>query len=477
MLICLILAFIATALATLTLIRFYALKLNQGHTTTAKCMNGTSPIKVQTRSGSFSLLGKLFNPMCSEPVAQVSLSSKDSSVEIRQVFCKDIEVLPFQAGPINFSDVLFANKPKSVFDENYSPLTYFMDGSIRVILTSVTTNLSSTVVEVCYFTNSNDYTRFLIAGANWRNYTTDADCNSTVITVDNNQSYEVSFNISKPSFVFLGIASTSAVHIDQIEVSALGHNISSFGAGSVKACKLNGDNMKCNFSLLSFDHESQDICIVAYEDSNSDGSYDYSNLTLTLPTPTEMSRKQYEIFGFSSLGVGALTLVLLSATVVVILKWIQSPWPCTQTRSRNETSRPISASHVQSLVTTYDPTINAQENTSTGTETAPVTQVDTTAGNLVVTPSNTKADFDKTSYPANNTISASCLRPPIQETEINNSLSKPSSPVVRSTVPIQERTPSLSPSMDDCNNSSEINSDSQKFGEAVSETTLQPPQQ
>ena len=207
-LICLIVA----ALVTLILTTFFALKLNHTHTATAQCINGTSSVKMQTRSGSFSLLGNISDPMCSEPVAQVSLSSKDSSLEIHQIFCKDMNVLPFQAGPINFSDVLLANEPKPVFNENFSPHTFFMDGSIQVILTNVTTNRSSTTVEACYLTNNNDYSRFLIAGVNWRNYTTGAYCNSTMITVDNGINYEVLLNISKPSFVFLGITSTTAVH-------------------------------------------------------------------------------------------------------------------------------------------------------------------------------------------------------------------------------------------------------------------------
>ena len=121
----------------------------------------------------------------------------------------------------------------------------------------------SRIVKLCLFTNCNDYNKFLTAGVNWKNNSMAADCNLTVVTVENDQSYIVSINISQPSFVFVGIASTTSVYIEQMKVNAMGHNISGFGTRTAKVCQLNGKDMKCSFSLLKVDGENQDICVVA----------------------------------------------------------------------------------------------------------------------------------------------------------------------------------------------------------------------
>ena len=464
-----------TVLATLFLATFFGVKLNHFNSATVKCINGTTPsVMIQTRSGSFSLLGNISNPMCSEPVAQVSLFSQDSSVEIRQIFCKylDSEMLPFKAGPIDFSDVSLADGPKPVFDENFSPLTYFMDGSIQVILTNTTTNLSSATVELCLFTNCNDYNKFLTAGVNWKNSSMATDCNSTVVTVENDQSYTVSINISQPSFVFVGIASIASVHIEQMKVNAMGHNISGFGTRSAKVCQLNGKDMKCSFSLLKVDGENQDICVVAYEDGNPDGTYDYSNLTFTLPTLSKKSRKQYKIFGYSSLGTSALTVVILSIIVAIVMKWIctRNSTQCMD-RYKSEASQ-ASLSNTKIVnhdrVTVHDTTINTEPNIPVCVETTPITQVDTTDGDLLVTSPGAK--IIKATDPASNPVG---IHTPIQES--THDLSAPSSPILRPTIPIQEGTQQLSPKFNvDDSKSSENNSDA-RFEEAVPETTLQCP--
>ena len=252
-----------------------------------------------------------------------------------------------------------------------------MDGSIQVILTNTTTNLSSATVELCLFTNSDDYNEFLSAGVNWKNSTMTTDCNSTAVTVENGRSYiAASINISKPS-----IASTASVHIDQMKVNAVGHNIPGYGANSAKVCQLNGKDMKCSFSLLKFNGENQDICLVAYEDVNPDSTYDYSNLTLILPTPAEKSRKQYEIFGFSSLGTSALTVVILSIIVAIVLiqKWICTRRP-TLNRSRSETNQAaplVATTATHNQVAAHADT--TQPNIASGAETTPVTQVDSSS--------------------------------------------------------------------------------------------------
>lgn len=281
-----------------------------------KCEEGTSSTRVYTRSNSYSLLSNTSNPMCSEPGIQVSLERKASSVDIFQGYCHNVEMQSSRAIR-NINDAALAGNPLPVCDENYLPQNYFINGSIYLTIANVSiSNSSSATICVCLFNKSSKYYNFLAAGEDWKKHVSNIDCNTS--RVGNNGSYAFSFDISKPTFVFLGVASTDHLHIQQLNFSATGYNISSPGDNAIKVCQLNGDHMSCSIGLQNFTSEkNQRVCLVAFEEGNPDNSYDYSNLTVILPKASEMSIKQ---FGIASIVTLFMFFLLLPITLVCLWK-------------------------------------------------------------------------------------------------------------------------------------------------------------
>lgn len=109
-------------------------------------MENHSPIKVaQSRSGTYSLLDSIASQdlLCyAKPLLHLSLNDGGSSVEIYQTPCQDIEIQPFLAH-YDFNDLPSAEGPRPLFDENFSPQNYFMNGIIEVQVINATSNSPS----------------------------------------------------------------------------------------------------------------------------------------------------------------------------------------------------------------------------------------------------------------------------------------------------------------------------------------------
>ena len=274
-------------------------------------------------------------PTCTNPLLQLSLTSTDSEsdVEVHQDYCRNI-----RTGLLNVTSDLFnltlADYPWPVFDENNPqselPQNYFTSGSINVTVSAnslVMVENESSSIEVCLFTDNCEYHNFLKAGSDWKNYTQNADC--CTVSVDDGGSTNVSlfFQISKPSFVFVGIAAptqlTNTAHLN-INFNAQGYRIFGFGKSSSKVCQLKGDDNElknCYFYLLNSTAETNEsICIIAYEEANSDGSFHYSNLTATLPTLAETSGKGL-ISVFESMFCLSVALSFISVFAALVLLW------------------------------------------------------------------------------------------------------------------------------------------------------------
>ena len=270
-------------------------------------------MNAESRSGSYSLLDIIHPDVaCIEPHIQVTMTSKESSVEIHQALCKDLEVKPFQT-EVDFDyPSTIDNEPIPAFDENYTPQNYFINGSIEIEIFNATTYNSSVIVEMCLFFNTDDYNRFLEARESWKNYTQAADCNSTAVKSNKETDIITFFNLTKPSFAFVGLASTGPLIIDQLKVNATGSMISSI-VGNSKICQLSDKQTTCT---AGFSLQNESICIVAYEEGNPDGSYDYSNLTLNFDQLNHNPFKQELMaYGVSSLVLLAILLVALIATI------------------------------------------------------------------------------------------------------------------------------------------------------------------
>lgn len=297
-----------------------------------KCVEGSSPTRVYTRSNSYSLLGSISYPVCFEPVVQVLLERKASSVDVFQDYCQDVEVQPSRAIR-SLNNASLVGNPLPVCDENYLTQNYFINGSIDVTIANVSiTNSSSATIYVCFFTESSKYYNFLMAGEDWKKHISKTDCKTS--GVENGGSYAFSFDISEPTFVFLAVASTAYLHLEQLNFSATGQNISSLGGNSIKVCELNGYHMNCSVGLQNYTAEkNQRVCLVAFEERNPDNSYDYSNLTVILPKVSEISIKDTKYFEIA-FAVTLVTFLLLLSTVTFVHLYL---WKCyKQKKGANE---------------------------------------------------------------------------------------------------------------------------------------------
>ena len=157
----------------------------------------------------------------------------------------------------------------------------------------------------------------------WKNYTKNATCNKVV--VKNGENHTISFNISKPTFVFLGMATTYPVQIVQINITATGRDISNLGKNSTKVCQLSGEDMTCSVTLLNNQLKNQSICIAAYEEGNPDGTYDYSNLTISLPNQVKHDnpyKLTLTVYGYMSLGV-IVTIIILTLLMFILVRVVK----------------------------------------------------------------------------------------------------------------------------------------------------------
>ena len=285
---------------------------------------------VQSRSGSYSILDTITSQdlTCyAKPQLLVLLEDRDSSVEIYQTLCENIETQPFHVN-YHFNDLPSAKGPRPLFDENFSSENYFMNGNMQVEIINATTTFPSRDIHLCLFSDYYEYNSFLTAGIKWKNHTESATACITVTAAKNDETNEmvnVLFNITEPTFAFLAMATTYPTQIDLINITAIGQDISSLSKNSTKVCQLNGEGETCNLSLPNKQlSKNQSICIVAHEEGNPDGTYDYSNITISTPNQVKHDnpyKMKLTIYGSVFLGIIVISLtVILIGTVVWKLK-------------------------------------------------------------------------------------------------------------------------------------------------------------
>ena len=283
------------------------------------CQTESTINATHSRSGSFSIVYTVTiqDLKCSaEPLLHLLLKDEGSVVEIYQTPCQGIETRPILTH-YNFSDLPSAERPIPLFDEDFSPQNYFMNGTIEVgIINATATVISDSInIDLCLFSDYYQYNIFLNAGIKWKNYTENAVCK--IVTSDE-PNHTISFNITKPMFAFLGMATTYPMQIDIINITATGQAISGPGKCSTKVCQLNGEAVTCNISLPNEQQlENGSVCVVAYEEGNPDGTYDYSNLTIGIPN-REMKRDNPYKLRFEIYGVVALLLLTIFMFVLIV---------------------------------------------------------------------------------------------------------------------------------------------------------------
>ena len=276
-----------------------------------------------SRSGSYSILDTVTSQdlKCSaQPLMHLSLKDEDSVIEIYQTPCQGIETRPILTH-YNFNDLPSTERSIPLFNEDFSPQNYFVNGAIEVGIINATATVTSDSIdiELCLFSDYYQYNIFLNAGIKWKNYTKNAVC-KTVTSDEPN--HTISFNITKPMFAFLGMATTYPMHIDIINITATGQAISDPGKNSTKVCQLNGETAICDIGLPNEQElENGSICVVAYEEGNPDGTYDYSDLIIGIPNEVKRDnpyKMRFKIYGFTSLGVVAILILALFMFMLIV---------------------------------------------------------------------------------------------------------------------------------------------------------------
>lgn len=91
------------------------------------------------------------------------------------------------------------------------------------------------------------------------------------------------FNISEPTFAFVGIAATGNLSIRNLTVTANGFELFGPGENSTEVCQLNGKHSICYFNLIN--NEMKEVSLIAHEARQAPGdAYDYSNLIIKFST-------------------------------------------------------------------------------------------------------------------------------------------------------------------------------------------------
>ena len=334
------------------------------HNKDAACYGVIPQVSVFTRSDAYSVLYSTSALTCLEkPIGiEVALHNEAASVEIYETLCESIEKRPFGkrwSNTVNIS----VSQPSPVFSEDFSSQNYFINGSIQIDMVDITTSSPSVGIELCLFMNNNDFQAFLTcsAGINWKKFIKNAECFlAQVKTGDNNST---TFLISEPTFAFMGIAAIGHnVSIRNLTVTTNGFELSSSGENSTEVCQLNGKHPTCNFDLINYERE--EVCLVAYEEGHSDGSYDYSNLTIKFTTKISV---RFWV-SLSMLLFIAVCIIILLCTVlikVIYKKW--NEYKCQSITPTEETQATVNKPTINTHTSADQPT-TSQTLTKRGTE-------------------------------------------------------------------------------------------------------------
>jgi hypothetical protein len=284
----------------------------------AACYSAVPQVSVHTRSDAYSFLYWISALSCfGKPIGvEVLLGNEAASVEIDQILCESIEKRHFQ-NTYNKSGInLSVNQPAPVFSEDFSSQNYFLSGGVQVDMVGITTIVLSVGVELCLFTNNDDFKAFLTAGANWRSFIGNAECH--LVRVKSGGSNSTIFRISEPTFAFVGIVTTgNNISIGNLTITANGVEVSGTGENATKVCQLNGKHPTCSFRVVN--NEREDFCLVAHEEEHSDGSYDYSKLTIKFHT-------KHNIRFWVCLSILLVHISLTTIFYIALIRWFYKRW-------------------------------------------------------------------------------------------------------------------------------------------------------
>ena len=228
---------------------------------------------VYSRSESVSLLKTITDLTCYKPTVNAWLNG-EASLSIYGALCKDLHLNEFH---IHRKSLMYENVTQSmvVLSEDFSD-NYFLKGKIEL---NVNATFSGSEIYVCLFTDYMVFTDFTNSDKDWKMYTKNAMCRRT-----SEKQFTTIFDITSPNYVFIAIAATTVLDTLQFGYNGTGYNynIPSL-ANLTELCSLQSgkpSGLSCSFSVSD---TGDDLCLLASNDVNADGSYYYSTVMLTLP--------------------------------------------------------------------------------------------------------------------------------------------------------------------------------------------------
>ena len=239
------------------------------------CANADDAFSVvYSRSESVSLLKIITDITCYKPTVNAQLNG-EASLSIYEARCKDLHSSKFH---IHRKSLMYQNVTQSmvVLSEDFSD-NYFLKGSIEL---SINATFNTSEIYVCLFFDYKAFTDFTNSDRDWKMYTKNATCRHT-----SKKQFTTTFDIASPNYAFIAIAATNVLNTLQFGYSGTGYNynIPSL-ANLTELCSLQSGKPSgsfCSFSIIS--DTGDDVCLLASNDVNADGSYYYSTVILTLP--------------------------------------------------------------------------------------------------------------------------------------------------------------------------------------------------
>ena len=270
--------------------------------------------EVYSRSESASLLKTITDLTCYKPMVNAQLNG-EASVVIYEAFCKQLHTNKFH---IHRKSLMYENvtQPMVILSEDFSD-NYFLKGKIELSVNTTFDTSSETDIYICLFVDYKVFTDFTNSDKDWRKYTKNTNCRHT-----SEKQFTTTFDVTSPNYVFIAITTTNILNTLQFGYNGTGYNyyIPSF-ANMTKLCSLESGKPSSSLCSFSISDTGDDICLLASNEVNADGSYYYSMITLTFPyikrhTGTGIT---LTVVAFICLVV-AITLIIAIATLAIRLQ-------------------------------------------------------------------------------------------------------------------------------------------------------------
>lgn len=207
----------------------------------------SSSVAHSTQSGVYTIVGNISeaNLSCYESLANVELKANenrsDYNIILYRIDQNDLEKSlllfnntqndsdhPFDLGMTNFF---------RIFDEYFAPnyfgvKNYFLDANMTLDK-DVSSSSSSSELFMCFFSDRDTY-YYKFTPSNETFWRSTNNCRSNILKSGEHRSVSETFVADQPSFLYIGIASTTPVDVHRIRLQGIGHDISGIAQNSTQ---------------------------------------------------------------------------------------------------------------------------------------------------------------------------------------------------------------------------------------------------